>query len=317
MFIVGQIGMNSNDLAGSLRLYTEAFGFANSGGQCLWGPVLRTQGLDQDSHALMWWMVGRQQLVQLEFFHHTRPMQRPLRADWRPCDHGWVRFGIAVPDFAATLAVLARHGIPLLGATMVVNGLRRAAFRDPYVGCVVEVMEDGPALTGNFAKTSGTGPALVYAAASVSDIDAARVYYEKVLSLPIAPQENLHAPEHEALWGLSGAERSGFLVRGGDVSLEIVQYRNPVGRPKPADYRCSDQGINNAMIFTRDLAEAETAIAQAQAAGYAMPHVVHQEKLVATYIVDPERELEISCFPAENDAPFGFVATTPFFGCMS
>lgn len=34
---VFQIALVSTDLAGSVRLYAEAFGFRNGGGQCSWG----------------------------------------------------------------------------------------------------------------------------------------------------------------------------------------------------------------------------------------------------------------------------------------
>ena len=49
------------------------------------------------------------------------------------------------------------------------------------------------------------GAALVYATSSVSDLSAARHYYEQVIGLDIGPLEQLHGPEHEAMWGLAGA----------------------------------------------------------------------------------------------------------------
>src|SRR5262245_21221991 len=94
-----QIGMNSNDIVATLRLYSQLFGFSNAGGAPAWGDNLQVQGLGPDSHMMMWWMVGADPFFQLEFFTHGEPAQRPLRADWRPSDHGWVRFGIAIEDF--------------------------------------------------------------------------------------------------------------------------------------------------------------------------------------------------------------------------
>src|SRR3954469_13691410 len=94
-----QIGASTSDLAGTLRLFTDAFGFQNAGGQGLWGKTIGVQGLAPDSRAIMWWMVGAQEFFQLEFFHYSKPAPRPKRADWTPADHGWGRFGLAVSDF--------------------------------------------------------------------------------------------------------------------------------------------------------------------------------------------------------------------------
>jgi catechol 2,3-dioxygenase-like lactoylglutathione lyase family enzyme len=307
-----QIGMNTSDLAGTLRLYSEAFGFANGGGSALWGELIRIQGLAPGSRALMWWLLGRQKLFQLEIFQHTAPAQRPLRADWRPCDHGWVRFGIAVKDFDRCLAALESNGVKPLTAPMTTNGLRRVAFRDPYVGAMVEVMEDGQGLTGYEVDwPSGDAPAVVYAASSVSDLDAARVHYRDTLGFEIEPIELLHAPAHEALWGLTGAQRDGFLVRVGDLRLEIVQYRDPVGRPRPADYRCSDQGIVNTAVATRDVAVVAAAFERLAATGLEPPYKVTGPGTLAGYIIAPEREMEYVAMPEEMDAVIGLVPTLP------
>jgi hypothetical protein len=60
-------------------------------------------------------MVGKRPFSQLELFHHGNPAQQPLPEDWRPCDHGWVRFGIAVDNFDQVMSGLARRSIPILG----------------------------------------------------------------------------------------------------------------------------------------------------------------------------------------------------------
>src|SRR4051812_15820268 len=96
---VVQIGMNTADMAGTLGLYSDLFGFVNAGANALWGGVMKIQGLGDDAHSLIWWMVGGAPFFQLEFFTHGQPKQRPQPKGWRPCDQGWVRFGIAVNDF--------------------------------------------------------------------------------------------------------------------------------------------------------------------------------------------------------------------------
>ena len=150
---------------------------------------------------------GRQDFVQLEVFHHTTPAQRPLPDDWRPSDHGWVRWGLAVPDFDAALERLRGMGIATLSEPAERDGLRRACFRDPDVGVIVEVMEDGAALAGGIRpRHYDLVPALVYAAVSVPDLDRARAFFVDTLGLAEEPAELLHDDASEALWGLEGAE---------------------------------------------------------------------------------------------------------------
>jgi len=306
MLKIAQIGMNTADMAGSLRLLSEVFGFVNAGGQVLWGPMIQVQALPEDSRAVMWWLLGSDPGMQLELFHHSRPAQRPLRADWRPSDLGWVRYGVAVADFDRALAALAANGIAPLAPPVVRDGHRRVCFREPHVGCVIEMME---------GATEGL-PSVVYATSSVSDIASARTHYETVLGLTIEPLDTLHKPEDEACWGLSGATREGFVAHCGGVKLEIVAYRDPPGRPKPADCRTSDQGIVNVAIGTDTPAEAEALFDRLAAAGFVSPHIARGEGMVSGYITDFEREIEIVCLPPEVRRLIGFEPVTPFIAAM-
>jgi len=299
---IAQIGMNSSDIPASLRLYSEAFGFRNAGGQGLWGETIRVHGLSADDTALMWWMIGDQDFFQLEFFHHTSPGQRPMPADWRPCDCGWVRFCIAVPDLDRSRNALERRGVPLLGSAEGPAG-KRMAFRDPQVGVIVEVVED----------RGRAGPAFRSATSSVSDLEGARAYYRDTLGLPVRPLEEVRDAGDEALWGLAGARRKGFAVTIGDRSLEIVQYEDPVGRKRPADFCIADQGIMNVAIISRSPEEIEGMFARLAQAGYASPAMMRAEGIVAGYIVDAERELELAAIPEEMDRFVGFEYTQPFF----
>jgi catechol 2,3-dioxygenase-like lactoylglutathione lyase family enzyme len=134
-----QIALVTSDLPGSVRLYAEAFGFRNAGGQCSWAS--RVQGIGPEARHVMWWLIGSQSFFQLEIFQYSRPESRLLPPDRRPCDHGWVRFGIGVGDFDRCLAALEAHGIAPIAAPVTLAGRRRLAFRDPYAGAVVEVIE--------------------------------------------------------------------------------------------------------------------------------------------------------------------------------
>lgn len=309
-----QLGLNTSDLPATLLLYSQVFGFQNGGGQILAGEVIRIQGLDQDSHALMWWLVGPQPMFQLEFFHHTRPAQRTLRADWTPADHGWTRFGIAIDDFDAALDALAKRDIPIIAKVMKVNGKRRAAFRDPFIGVIVEIMEDGPEL--QTLHGADALPAIVYAAASVSDLDAARTYYGDVIGLDIQPAERLHDAASEALWGLPNAERTGFVALGHRIAIEISCYASPVGRPRPADYRASDQGMVNVAFGAADKASVAPVLDRLAAAGHVPPFRLENDLILAGYIIDAEREIEIATVPTELAAMLGWLPAAPFLASL-
>jgi len=300
-----QIGMNSSDIAGSLRLYAEAFGFKNAGAQALWGEAIRIQGLPPSARALLWWMVGRQPFFQLEIYHHSSPPQRPLRSDWKPSDHGWVRLGIAVADIEACRAALEDNGVTLLGESAGPTG-SRIAFRDPFLGVVTEVIEDRQHGTGD-------GPAVVYVASSVADLDGALGYYRDALRLPIRPLDELHAPADEALWGLQGAVRDGFLADAGNMLLEIISYECPAGRPRPSDYRNSDQGIVNVALGSRHKQEVSDLFARLAGSGYRPDHLLEKGDVVTGYITDPGRELEILAIPPQMDQLFGLEPAQDFF----
>lgn len=295
-----QIGMNSLDLAGTLRLYS-ALGFSNAGGQTIWGELIRIQGLPPESRAIIWWMVGRQKSFQLEFFQHSRPAPRPLCEDWMPSDHGWTRLGLEVMDLDRCLDVLQNFEIPLLSTSHVEPHDRRVAFRDPFIGVVVEMVE---------AKRGMSDPAVLYAAASVSDLESARIFYRDILRLPVEPLPR--DARDEALWGLKSQKREGFLVSAGDIDLKITCYSQPPGRPRPRDYRTSDQGIVNIMLGTHNVTEMSDTFERLQAAGLKPPYMVRAEGVLAGYITDPEREVELSALAAEMLPSIGFIPAPPF-----
>jgi catechol 2,3-dioxygenase-like lactoylglutathione lyase family enzyme len=126
-----QIVLGSNNLPLCKHFYTTVFGFAGAGERLIYsehnGQVM---GLGRWGGATVLYMVGRQELMQLEFWTHTTPPQRPLPANWRPNDIGFCRLGISVPDFDTTLKRLAALNCKTLTAPIAVNGLRRVCFRD-------------------------------------------------------------------------------------------------------------------------------------------------------------------------------------------
>lgn len=313
-----QLAINTSDLAGTLRLYHEAFGFANAGAQTAWGELIRIQDLPPSARTLVWFMVGRQDFVQFEIFHHTVPAQRPMPLDWRPCDLGWVRFGISVPDLDRTIAVLARWEIETISGPIDLGRGRRLCFRDPFVGAMIEVMEEAPDLPGGVrGKRFDLEPAIVYVTSSVSDAVSARHYWGAQVGLPLLPLEMLHGPEDEALWGLEDAERTGFVAVAGDVLLEIVEYHTPRGRPKPADYRLSDQGIVNIAVTTEDCSLVQAVLDRLDAEGRGPPRQTSGPGILGTYVLDQDRELELLALPKAYESALGLVPGPDFLGAPS
>jgi catechol 2,3-dioxygenase-like lactoylglutathione lyase family enzyme len=309
-----QLALNTSDIAGTLRLYSELFGFINSGAQALWGDVIQIQGLSPEARSLMWWMIGRQPLVQLEIFHHTNPPQQALPSDWRPNDIGWVRFGISVPDFARAITTLESWNIhPIMTVKNTSRG-RRAAFRDPFVGVVVEIMEETPQLQGGIRNSvRDCGPALIYVTSCVTDLEAARHFYRDILGLSLLPLEELHAPDDEARWGLGDVERIGFVVRTGDVFLEVIQYMPPALRPS-RHRSITAQGIMNIGLAARNATRIQHVIDRLDSEGRGPDTVVSGSGLLSAYVLDAEREIELMSFPEAFDAPLGYEPANPFIG---
>ena len=173
----------------------------------LWGQrVAQIQGLGDDCAFTLWWLVGRQDLVQLEFFHHTTPPQRAV-ADRAPNDLGWSRFGIAVPDFEPALERLAGLGVEPLSEPLVHDGLRRACFRDPYTGALVEVLEEGASTPGGIRpRFYDLVPAVVYATINVPDLAEARRFFVETLGLAEEPRDR--APPARARGAVGPCRRS-------------------------------------------------------------------------------------------------------------
>ena len=309
MLGVVQVAINTVDMPGSLRFYSEAFGFRNAGGQCNWGKVLHVQGLGEEGRGLLWWLTGRQDFFQLELFHYTEPKQRPMAADWRASDHGWTRIGVAVADFDGCMAIVARDKVTMMGCSGK-KGARRAAIRDPFAGMVIEIIE----IEGDPAE----GPEVVYATSSVSDLESAREFYANQLGFEILPLETLHSPEDEALWGLAGAQRQGFVAKGAnDVRIEVLRYDQPVGRPRDKASKITDQGIMNLAIGSRSVAEVSQALDTLKKNGLVPPLKVSAGNNICAYILDRERELEFAAYPEGADDLYGFKpATIDFFGAI-
>ena len=317
--VFGQIAINTSDMAGTLRFYSEVFGFVNSGGNCAWGLPIQLQGLPATSRAVMWWLVGRERFSQLELFEHREPRQRPLPADWRPCDHGWTRMGVAVTDFDRSVAALVPWGVSLIAPPVTVNGGRRAAFRDPFAGIVIEIMEDGDGIPGGIRPShfEDIDPAIIYMTSSVADLDDALRFYRDGLRLEILPLDTVHSEADEAIWGLAGAKRDGFIARAGTSYFEIVHYADPIGRPPPSFYMPCDQGVMNVGLCTANNQLVRDVIERLDEDGRGPEAFVEAPGFIATYVLDPGREFELFSGPVEMEDSIGFLPKANFFGAQS
>jgi catechol 2,3-dioxygenase-like lactoylglutathione lyase family enzyme len=310
-----QIGLNTVDLGATVRFYSEVFGYLNAGGQVGWGNAMKVQGLDPNGQTVVWWMVGKHPRIQFEIFHHTGPLIRPKPADWSPADHGWVRYGVAVSDFDGVLAKLSARDIRPLGEKVETNGHRRIAIRDPYAGIVIEIWENGPGLEVEWPfEPNNADPQILYVTHSVSNVGAARDYYTRILGYETLPIDVLHSEADEAIWGLHGAKRDGFIVPARNGYIEVVEYQSPRGRPRPADYRLSDQGIMNVGVLARDTADVQTVLDRLDAEGRGPAWLTAGPDILGFYVNDPDREVELLACPAEVEQAFGFTLAGEFNG---
>jgi catechol 2,3-dioxygenase-like lactoylglutathione lyase family enzyme len=312
---LAQLAFCTDDVAATVRTHTQAYGFADAGGHVFWGQYLAdVQQLGDDATCMTWWMVGRQELVQLEFFRHSEPPQRPLPAEWRPNALGWVRWGVVVPDFDETLRRLARRGVAPMADPQELHGLRRACVRDPHTGVVVELLEEGVGTPGGIRpRAFDLVPAVAYAAVSVGDLDQARTLLVDVVGLEEDRHTVLHTPAMEALWGLGGARCETVLLRAGDMFVELVRYDEPAGRPRGADRRLSDQGFMNIGFAVREKRAFDAILERAAGIGLSPSTTPLDRPSTEAYLdAGDGLAVEILLIPREYEDEYGFVPRPRF-----
>jgi len=289
-----QVAVSSIDLARSHWWYRNALGFRTAGERrrrsgAHWATV---PGLPEASFDV-WCLVGRQSFAQFEAFEFRRPRVRRLPIDHRLCDLGYSMIGIHVPQFDESLERIARLGGEPLTRPTGEPGSRRVCLHDPD-GILLELMED-PVLVAP-DPSDGTDsewrnlPSIASVTASVRDLDRVRMFWVDVLGLAELPGTTVHQPRHEALWGLENARRESAVLNAGEIALEFVQYLEPVGRPRPAGYMISDQGVLNVAVGTTNResfrAVYERAVGhgfRGHAAPWTLPDVA-----TVVYLTDPQ-----------------------------
>jgi len=259
--------------ASSLRdWYHSAFGMVKAG-MILSAPPMRTdriQGISPNPAETISWLVDQQDYFQLEFFQFYRPKSKPRPSEWRPCDIGYNMVGIFAADFDKVLHQVAATSDRPLPATAGKIGDRRICLQDPE-GNWVEVLERDPMTQIEGADTCIVRPELQCATrfmrVSVPDLTASTDSFVNAMGLSVVDDFQLHSQEHEALWGLEGAETNSVLLRSRNFLVELVEYQSHKPCPRPADYQICDQGFMNIALGFRETDEFDSAFEKAVDSG--------------------------------------------------
>jgi catechol 2,3-dioxygenase-like lactoylglutathione lyase family enzyme/uncharacterized protein YndB with AHSA1/START domain len=304
-----QVAFSVVDLRATERWFREGLGFVPAGGS---RSLMRTplaakvQGLPRAA-STCWWLIGSNDFFQLELFQFERPLARLMSDDARPCDIGYTRIGVSVADFDAVLAALERLGSPAIAAPVGPRGARRACVRNPD-GVYVEIMEDDPlAPAGRPMLQPESPPAVRSVTLSVPDLTKSEATFARGLGLEPSTVR-LHAGEHEAIWGLTGAGTRSSVFKAGDVLVELVEYVSPAGRRRPHDYRISDQGILNIAFGARTKRQHEKLVRRmldVSATPECRP--IHLPGAGVVYVNDPQQfSIELLQMAPRAERFFGF-----------
>ena len=307
-----QIAMSATHLLRTHHWYQRALGFLSAG---------HRRHRDIPGHAAVsdlpessfdvWCLVDQQQWFQFEIFEFERPRMRPMPSDWRPCDMGYSTIGIHVADFDEALERLLRTSGRPLSEPIGPAGRRRVCLRDPE-GILLELMEDDFRSSSTQTRLRTEVPAVVrFITLSVPDLDRARRFWVDAVGLVEATGLALHGPEHEMLWGLAGATRHALLLWAGDVLVELVQYIEPAGKPRPAGYLLSDQGILNLALGSTTRRDFDEQYCRIRSCGYRSTSEPWTVAGVATVVyIDDGQGFSVELLHVEPDAleEMGFVA---------
>ncbi len=306
---LSQVAFSVVDLAATERWFREGLGFWPAGGSrgMMRGPLASSvQGLPRVA-STCWWMVDRKEFFQLEMFQFERPLARLMPHNLRPCDIGYSRIGVWVADFDHTLTRLGRLGSTPLSDPIGPAGARRACVRNPD-GVYIEIMEDDPLPDAGLAPSRSACPVAVRTVTlSVPDLARSAAFFSRGLGLGRSAAK-LRAADHEALWGLAGAQTCSSVLTAGSVLLELVRYLDPVGRPRPPGYRISDQGILNVAFGARSRRDHGELYDRARAAGARENRTpLHVRGAGVVYVNDPDEfSVEVLWISPASDKRWGF-----------
>lgn len=264
-----QVALSTADLTQSLGWYQRVLGFVTAGTRrhCEGPMFAAVPGLPEASFDVSC-LVGGQSFAQIEMFQFARPTSRALPRHWRACDIGFSTVVVAVDDIDGVLERLAGIGQRAITPPLGNRGSRRVCVRDPD-GILIELTENGDRSPSDGRSSDRNElPRIVGVTLSVSSLDNVRRFWVDVVGGEEVADGALHGPEHEALWGLTGAVCRRLLVRSGDFALEFAEYSSPAPRPPPDEYRISDHGILNVAIGSTDKLAFDALYDRAARAGF-------------------------------------------------
>jgi catechol 2,3-dioxygenase-like lactoylglutathione lyase family enzyme len=304
---IAQIALSTMDGQRSRDWYVRGLGYQPAGARQPTSDLSAVQGLPDATLRELLWLVDANAFFQIEIFRYASPPVRPQPPDRRACDIGYAGFGVWVADFDATVHRLSELGSPPLSAPVGPAGGRRVCVLDPD-GVIVEVMEDRVPTPGQALPARPGAPVATRSVTvSVPDLHRSLRYFADAIGLTPTTDVALHTVEHEALWCLAGAKARRALLAAGDLWLELVQYTDPVGRPRPAGYRISDQGILNIAVTSRTMAGYRAVRDRVVAAGYRVHAEIARDRLHIQYTEsDDGFSVELAYFDEALDAVQGF-----------
>lgn len=239
-----QIAIATIDLRRSDAFWREGIGFLPSAATRVFrGRTISNLMQVENARTTTRWVVGRDEYLQIEIWQFENPVSRLMDVDRKPNHVGFSRCGVQVDDFDGTVKRLSEMGYPPLTHPLGEPGNRRVCVRDPD-GIHVELFENDILEDVVPPAAYACNAALRSITLTTDDFDATRRFVEQGLGLERADRD-LHDDEHEALWGLSGAECQRATYLSGKVLLEVADYSAPSTVPRHPHERLIDQGILN------------------------------------------------------------------------
>ena len=307
---IAQVAISALDGQRSHDWYAT-LGYAPAGCRRPTSDLSAVQGVPNARLANLLWLVDRQEFFQLEIFEYASPEVRRQRRHRRASDIGYARIGVWVADLDAALARLARIGTAAAAGPVGSTGARWAAVFDPD-GVMVELVENGDRTPSRSEPArSSIAVATRRVTVSVPDLDRSLAFFADALGLRPTAGEDPHIEARESLWGMSSTRARRALLDGGQLWLELVQYLDPAGRPRPDGYRISDQGILNIAVASRSLAGFTRVRDAVVAAGYPVHKEIARDQLHIQYATDLDGfSVELGYFDKKLDDVQGFLPRT-------
>lgn len=285
---LSQLALSVVDVTRSELFWGEGLGFLPAAGTRLFnGSMLSGVTGMPSAAATTWWMIDRSDWVQLEIWQYDNPVAALMPQDYKPNAIGYSRCGVWVSDFDGTLARLSEQDIQPLTDAMGTAGERRVCVRCPD-GIYVEIMEKDPLGEAAVAHPE-CNVALRSVTLSTPNLEGSLKSLCEGMGIPDHDKE-LHTDEHEALWGLSGAQCERQTLNTGPVLIEVVQYTSPLGIPRRLGERLNDQGILNIAIGDAKSSKRwKQVVDQAMKANWLPAKAIKSPLGGCNYFTDPQR----------------------------